>query len=497
MKTLAAALFFATLTAQAEIKLPAVLADHMVLQRDKPVHLWGTATAGEKVHADFRNHHADTTADANGNWSITLPKGDAGGPFVLTINTLKLPDVLVGDVWLASGQSNMEFTLRGDPARPSTVLDVQKEIANVNLPNLRVIHVKPDYADTPQTDVALLRSWEPATMPDAVKGFSAVAYFFAKDILAAQKPGHQIPIGVIQSDLGSSPAEAWMSPEAFAADPTLKDNLRGDAVAAAEIKAAHGQHIAKTGKTPRVFFLPSHLYNAMIAPLENFPIEGVIWYQGEANSGTTKGAIAYQHVFSTLIRDWRAHWHEGDFPFYYVQLANFENKNDWPDGRESQRRTLALPNTGMAVAIDIGEPDNIHPRAKWITGYRLSLWARAKVYGEKIEYTGPLFSNATVSGNKITAHFTHAEGLAIKPAPPTGGPLNGEANPGPPLKGFEIAGSDGIFHPADAEIEGTTVVATSPQVPNPAYIRYAWAANPNAPLYNSADLPAAPFTSKP
>jgi sialate O-acetylesterase len=494
-KLLAAALCLFALPAAAQVKLPSLFSDHMVIQRGLPVHIWGTATAGETVHADFRGHAADAHTDKVGAWSISLPAGDAGGPFTLTVrgaNTLTFSDVLVGDIWLAGGQSNMEMPVGINPPWKMGVTNYKEELAAANYPSIRLFHVQFQHADYPQTDT-VATPWTAVT-PESVNGFSAVAYFFGREVYQHE----HIPIGLIESDIGGSPAEAWMSMDSLTADPALfgvfqnwaavtdKEYLRRrKEIVTADTDRAKGVDaaiIAGEQHRDTIFNGPAQLWNAMIAPLTPFPIKGILFYHGVANANPEDRALAYKHLFETLILDWRKRWNEGDIPFLYVQLQNHEAHEDLPRIREAQLQTLELPNTGMAVAVDIGDPKLYHPLDKQDVGHRLALWALATTYHQNVgEYSGPLFASAERQGQSIVVHFTHTTG--------------GLVAKGGVLKGFEVAGADGDFVPAQASIAGDTVVATSAKIASPQFVRYAWASNPPCPLFNGAGLPAATFTS--
>lgn len=491
----------------AEVTLPKVLADHMVVQRDSPVHLWGNAAPGEKVSVEFRNNHAEDTADRDGHWSIYLPPGTAGGPFSLLVqgtNTIRIADVLVGDVWVASGQSNMEFPVGINPWYKSGVLNVDREIASANEPNLRLFRLDETYSALPQTDVSA-DAWAPAT-PASVADFSAVAFFFGRELVQKER----VPIGLIEAAVGASPIEAWISLGALSKDSTLMPIFSvWSEEAEAQAKLDREQELEGRLRLPpseqresvnpgpekrsrfiaeaysKLYFAPSYLYNAMIAPLTPFPIRGVIWYQGEANAFTPMTAPLYSHMLPMMIADWRSKWDEGDFPFLYVQLANLElgaDSQGWSMVREAQRRSLSVINTGMAVTIDVGDPSNIHPRDKQDVGHRLALWARATVYGEKIEDSGPLFRQANREGDHIVVRFDHAQdGLIAR---------------GPEIKAFEIAGEDGKFVSAVASIKGNCVWVSASSVKDPVYVRYGWSGNPECNLYNKEGLPASPFSSQ-
>ena len=469
------------------VTLPTVLASHMVVQRDLPVHVWGWAAAGESVTANFRGHEQTTVADALGQWSVYLPPGAAGGPFQLTVkgsSTITLEDVLVGDVWVASGQSNMEFEMR---KASTAAADLPKATNN----RIRLMTVKKVFSDYPLTDVGGM-SWT-ASSPESARDFSAVAWYFAREI----EEHEHVPVGVIDSTWGGTLAESWTSLTALGADPGLAPvfTARGhmtEREAAALLKEpvnarqvaeakAQGKPVPKFPWHPLLnMWGPAQLWNGMIAPITPFPIRGVIWYQGESNSALER-APTYERLFRTLIEDWRRQWQIGDFPFLYVQIANFVSTplEDWAPIREAQRRALGLRNTGMAVTIDIGNPDDVHPTDKVTVGRRLALAARAITYGEQLEYSGPLYRQVTPEGDSLRVWFDHAGGLEAKGA----------------LTGFEVAGEDGQFAPAEAKIDGSTVVLRSATVPMPVTARYGWANSPECHLYNSAGLPASPFTS--
>ena len=481
----------AFLTARAEVTLPVLLGDHMVIQRGLPIHIWGAAAEGESVSVEFRGTTRSTTTDSIGQWSVYLPPEEAGGPFDLTVkgsNTIRVQDVVVGDVWVASGQSNMEFPVR-------SALNSAGEIASANHPEIRLLHVKNKVGLYPLDDV-VSEPWM-SCGPEKVGEFSAVAYFFGRHL--QEKLG--VPIGLIETSWGGTPAEAWTSQRALSADASLMpvyaewarindDTARHQLQRAKELDRwrAAVERAKAEGKEPPEFpwepnidnsWMPSGLYNAMIAPLTAFPIRGVIWYQGESNASAERAPL-YAHLFGTMIQDWRRAWGQGDFPFLFVQLANFKATNArWPELRESQRQTLALENTGMAVTIDIGTPDDIHPKNKQDVGLRLALAARAVAYREKIEYSGPMFRQVTTEGSGMRIWFDHTgSGLVTK---------------GGKLLGFEIAGKDGKFVPADAIVDGTTVVVSSGSVARAAQVRYGWKDDPRCNLYNVEGLPASPF----
>jgi sialate O-acetylesterase len=632
--------------ASADVTLPALVGDNMVVQQGVPVRIWGKAAPGERVTVSMAGKSAAATAGADGRWEVRIGPFEAGGPHTMTVagrNTVTVRNVLAGEVWVGSGQSNMEWPLQD--ARNGA-----EEIAKATYPEIRLFTVAKRTSLTPLDDVE--GRWAVCS-PDTVGSFSAVAYFFGRELHGRLG----VPVGLIHSSWGGTPAEAWTSREALSAEPTLapmvvaldasaKDlpsamaryqaeqrawaekNLARDAgnkglglgyakpdldesgwepmrlpqqwesagldldgavwfrktvdVPAAwagkELTLAfgpiddvdttyfNGTEVGATGpETPsswtvprkyavpgslvrpgrnvvalRVFDhgggggfggsttdmalgpaggealplsgewrykieaaakvrpdfstqpaaplgagnpnAPTVLYNAMLAPLTPYTIRGAIWYQGESNADR---AVQYRTLFPAMIRDWRRAWGEGDFPFLFVQLANWQprkpepSESGWAELREAQTMTLALPATGMAVAVDIGEADDIHPRNKQDVGRRLALWALAKTYGRDVEHSGPLYSSHAVEGNTIRVRFNHAKGL--------------RTSDGGEVEGFAIAGPDKKFVWAKARIGGDSVVVWSDAVSRPTAVRYAWADNPAANLYNGAGLPASPF----
>lgn len=453
------------LNSYADVRLPALVGSNMVLQRNKPLNIWGWADKGEKVTVAFRKGTYTAITAANGQWKVQLPAQIAGGPFTMTIsghNTIKLDNILVGDVWVASGQSNMEMPVKGW----GKVLNFEQEIAAANYPQIRFFQVKHTTSTVPQDDVTPWEGGWQVCSPQSVPEFSSVGYFFAREIY-----GHQhIPVGVIHSSWGGTIAEAWTSGESLKKMPVFADS----------VKAFESLATPQSPANPNKVTL---LYNAMLHPLLPYTIRGAIWYQGESNAGR---AYQYRELFPLMIKDWRKQWKNGDFPFYFVQLANFKDKkdqpeeSDWAELREAQLMTLSLPNTGMASAIDIGDDKDIHPKNKQEVARRLSLIARAKVYGEKIPYSGPVYQSKQVVGNKVILTFKHADnGLLAKKSST--------------LKGFEVAGADKKFHWAEASISGNRVTVWSSEVANPVAVRYSWANNPDGNLYNGAGLPASPF----
>ncbi len=455
----------------------------MVLQQGTRVHVWGWADDGEKVTVTFRGQKFSTTAK-DGKWMVELKKLKAGGPDVLTVtgkNSVELNDVLVGEVWVCSGQSNMEFALKNS-------FESAADIAAATNTQIRLFHVPKTKANEPTNDVNA--KWQVCS-PQNVQYFSAVGYYFGRDLQQARN----VPVGLIESDWGGSPAEVWMRKEVLAANPRYQKDIV-DPYPAAETRYEEAlakfkseQAEAKNNQTkfdkraPGQPWKPTELYDGMIAPLTNYTIRGALWYQGESNAGR---AEQYRLLFPDMIRNWRTDWHQGDFPFLLVQLAPFKPikdqpaESDWAELREAQLySTQILPKVGEAVITDVGNPDNIHPTKKEPVGARLALAARGIAYGEKIVYSGPIYKSVKVEGDKAILSFDSVgSGL--------------EARDGA-LKGFAICGDDHKFIWATAEIDGKTVVVSSPQVPHPVAVRYGWADCPVVNLWNRDGLPATPF----
>jgi sialate O-acetylesterase len=619
------------------VKLPHLVSDGMVLQRDTNVKIWGWADANEKIAVSFNGHTFDTSAGSDGKWAVTFSDLKAGGPYIMDINAsnhITLKDVMVGEVWVCSGQSNMELPMNRVKYKYPDI------IAKAENPNIRLFNVPRRYDFQQPQDDLKSGKWVSAN-PKSVLDFTAVGYFFAKEL----NEKYNVPIGLINASVGGSPAEAWMSEDALKAFPaylktaekfkdsnyidqiTKKDNavssewnnrinqldkgqekgqkpwydvnydasgwatmnvpgywadtnlgsvngvvwfrkeinvpeaMAGKAAKLWVGRIVDGDFTYINGKQvgsvsyqypPRIYDVPANLlkagkniitvrvisnsgkggfvadkpyylsageqtidlkgkwqyklgvatppmppgktfvewqptglYNGMLAPLFNYRIKGVIWYQGESNAG--KGR-EYRKLFPALIANWREKWNEGDFPFLYVQLPNFmETKNNpsesgWAETREAQLKTLSVPNTAMAVAIDLGEWNDIHPLNKQDVGKRLALAAEKVAYGNaNAVYSGPIYQSMKIEGNKIILTFTN-----------TGSGLT--AKGGGELKYFAIAGADKKFVWAKAKIKGNTVIVSNDQIANPVAVRYAWADNPEgANLYNNEGLPASPF----
>ena len=474
---------------RAEVKPNSLFSDGVVLQRGVSVPVWGTAKDGEKVTVKFQDQTVSATA-REGRWLVRLKPLKAGGPFTLSVsgeNSLIINNVLVGEVWLCSGQSNMGFDL-------SRAANAAEAIAAAGDPQLRLFTVPHSAMDTPQTDAP--GSWKEST-PETAAHFSAVAFFFGRYLRQSLK----VPVGLINSSVGGTPAEAWTSRSALEADPELKQILDryaekvktyDPAEAAAQHKQALAKHKeavakAKAEGKPQPPALraptdprrgsgrPGGLYNGMIAPLQPYAIAGAIWYQGEANAGR---ATEYRKLFPAMIGNWREAWGQGNFPFLFVQIAPHQRMT--PEIREAQLFTWQnVPRTAMAVITDVGNETDIHPTKKEPVGARLALAARAIAYGEKVAYSGPVYDSMKVKGNRVILSFKHlGGGLMAK---------DGE------LKGFTIAGAEGDFVTATAKIEGKNLVLSNPSVAKPVAVRYGWASTPDVNLFNTEGLPATPF----
>jgi sialate O-acetylesterase len=484
----------ATASLLADVKPSALFGDHMVLQSGMAVPVWGAATPGERVTVTLNDQKLSAVASADGKWMVRLKNLKPGGPFQMTIagnNTLTINDVLVGEVWLGSGQSNMAFTVSKKRASYAGLVNEEQEIAEANYPQVRMFTGKTAKTYEPQTEIQ--GEWLICN-PENVPGFSAVGYLFSRDLHRELKQ----PVGFLTLAFGASTAESWIRRETVAADPFLKPMLDHFDAAVQFYRTKPDAPPSEAPKPPQTINArpgtpparqrdpvqdqhnPTVLFNGMISPVIPYAIRGVIWYQGESIVGGKEGVALYPHVQETLIKDWRNLWGEGDFPFYVVQLPALQNISNNPLVREGQAAVLALPHAGMAVTIDIGDPKNVHPQNKAPLGERLTRIALANVYGRKLEYSGPVYESMKVTGTAIRLKFSHLGGGLV-------------AKDGP-LKWFVVAGADGKFLPAEAKIEGDAVVVGSPDVSAPVAVRYAWDNYPEGcNLYNAAGLPAAPF----
>lgn len=499
--------FVVAAPARADVRLHPLFTDHMVLQRDVLLPVWGTARPGEGITVTLNNQSDRVTADADGRWKATLPPMSAGGPFTLTIagpnNTTQLTDVLVGEVWVCSGQSNMEWSLRQ--------IGAKETIAESANPKIRLYTVQRNPTGEPQATCQ--GSWSvcgPASTPN----FSAVGYYFGRDLQKALN----VPVGLIHTSWGGTPAQAWTSREKLNSVESLRyyadefdrgvkafdpdraaadyraalvqyqealDRFKKEAVAA----KAEGKDMPKAPARPRGpaqspaknAFAATTLYNGMIAPLLPFPIAGATWYQGESNTGK---AYEYRTLLPAMIEDWRSRW-DRQFPFLVVQLAPFGNSDSngltYAELREAQLMTAQkTPKVGLAVITDAGDEKDIHPVKKEPVGQRLALLARAMAYGEKIVANGPMYKSMRVEGNKAVLTFDHVGG--------------GLECRGDKLIGFEMCGEERKFHAADATIQGDTVIVSCDKVPTPEAVRFGfrnYVAGLN--LFNKDGLPATPF----
>ena len=446
--------------ASAAVKLPAVIGDNMVLQRGQSVPIWGWADKGEEVTVAIAGQSVAAKADDNGRWQVSLAKLETGGPLEMTVKSpagsLTLKNILVGEVWICSGQSNMEMGI-------TMANNAKQEIAAADYPQIHLFTVTKTQTKEPATDVK--GAWaecSPTTiLSGAWGGFSASAYYFGRSLHKELK----VPVGLIHTSWGGSPAEAWTSRKAL--ESAAEENP--------VMKGAHG----------------SGMYNGMIAPLIPYGIRGAIWYQGESNVGR---AFQYRTLFPTMIRNWRTDWAQGDFPFYFVQIAPYMYNRPGKDKKpvdparlqacaelwEAQLLTLKnVPATGMVVTTDIGDLKDIHPKNKQDVGGRLALWALAKVYGRDVVCSGPIYRSMAVEGGKIRLQFDSAVGL--------------KSADGKPLSCFTIAGADEKFAAADAAIDGETVVVCAKEVAQPVAVRFAWREDAAPNLANQAGLPASPF----
>ncbi len=483
----------------ADLWLPSIFSDHMVLQREMAIPVWGTATPGAEVKATLAGNSAVTQADEYGLWRMELPKLAAGGPFTLDVSSgsakRTYQDVLSGEVWLCSGQSNMDFTLAKTAKRSfSGVTDWEKEVVAANHPQLRMFTAEWRMNEFPQREVP--GHWAVCSSETA-GDFSAVAYYFGRELRQELK----LPVGLVTCAFGASTIEAWIRQETLEAHPQFKDLLQAFSKKCLTFRddpqlfLNYGEVLAKSkgGKAPKNpdplqdQHNPFVLQNGMIAPVVPYAIRGALWYQGESNMNIRK---LYPDLQQTLIADWRAQWGNPELPFYFVQLAAHKAPATEPGGgqlpemREAQAKSLSIPNTGMAVTIDIGDAKDVHPRNKLDVGKRLARLALTGTYGKTGVACGPTYRESFVENGRIRVNFDH-----------TGGGLIAKDGA---LKQFAIAGTDGKFVWADAKIEGESVVVSSPSVTAPAFIRYAWAENPaGANLYNSEGFPAAPFRSDP
>ncbi len=484
----------------ADVRLPAIFGDHMVLQRDQRDRVWGWADPGEDVLVGIAQQSRSTRADGQGKWLVELEPMPAGGPYVMTIkgkNEVRLEDVLIGEVWICSGQSNMEWQVR-------SANDGDLEVRTAKYRNIRLITVPKVGTQEPQSDFK--GSWLVCS-PDTVGSFSAIGYFFGRLLHQAL----DVPVGLVNNSWGGSACEAWIRRDLLASDerytPLLERWGQTEKTFNAEKEQAdyqlrlatwreesqkaqaEGRQIPPRPRQPGNPLTgnarPANIYNGMVRPIVGYGMRGIIWYQGESNASR---AYQYRTLFPLMIRSWREEWKLGDFPFYWVQLADYRDEkpepseSDWAELREAQTMTLsALPNTGEAVIIDLGESQDIHPRNKQDVAKRLARWALAHDYGVSLPYRSPTYRSMEKRDNRIVITFDFVGGglktFDVKD-----------------VRGFAIAGSDRKFVWAQAKITGNdTVEVWSDQVSDPSAVRYAWADNPVCNLQSREGLPATPF----
>ena len=468
----------------AEVSVPNIFSDHMVLQQQQSNKVWGKAEPGEQVTVKIKGKVQETTADGDGKWSVMLAPLEAGGPHELVIsaaNTITINDVLVGEVWICSGQSNMEWTVNNS-------YDADLVKATANYPNIRMIN----YPNTGSQESAWTHegtNWQVCS-PETVGGFSAVGYFFGRELEQVL----DVPIGLINNAWGGSAADAWVNREVLEESdyyqPTLKrwqemEKQYQSLSTKGNLTDEDKKELQNLKNQMQGNQRPSNIYNGVLKSHLGYGIQGVIWYQGESNAGR---AYQYRKLFPTLIANWRDEWQEGDFPFYWVQLADFgvekpePSESGWAELREAQTMTMEkLPNTGEAVIIDVGEGKDIHPRNKVTVGQRLARWALAKQYGKDLAYHSPTYKAMEKQNGKILLSFDH---------------VNGGWRPfdvNEPI-GFAIAGEDKQFVWADAKIlDDGRIEVSSSEVTDPVAVRYAWGDNPKCNMFDMVGLPLTPF----
>ncbi|TDO99222.1 sialate O-acetylesterase [Flavobacterium sp. 245] len=481
------------LTVIAQVKLPALVGDNMVLQQNSKVNLWGWASPNEKIKIQlgWQNNPVDIIANTDGTWktAVNTPNGTEKQYDIVieASNKIILKNILIGEVWICSGQSNMYFPVGKEEGTWKTgVKNYEEEIQDANFPSLRLFTVQTKASQKPLDDVT--GNWNVCS-PSTIKSFSAVAYFFGRDLCQNLK----VPIGLISTSWGGTKAEAWTSQAVLESNPDFLPILEQDAkneklfqekleTYYADLKKerlGNNNDISKTelkkpkkeeNKTSYV------LYNAMLHPVINYTMKGVIWYQGESNA---EKAFLYRSLFPAMVKSWRSEWNQGDFPFYFVQIAPHKGQN--PDIREAQLiASKVIPNSGIVVTTDVGNATNIHPIDKQTVGYRLALIAKAKTYGEgKLVYSGPVYNHMEIKKQRIQLFFDDVP--------------NGFKKSNEDLKEFEIAGTDKVFYPATAKIDKKTIIVSSPNVKEPVAVRFAWKAVPEPNLFNTENLPASPF----
>ena len=485
-------LLIVQISAKAQVKLPALVSDNMVLQQNAKVNLWGWASPDEKIsiQVEWQNTPIEIIANSEGNWKATVdtPKGSEKTYSIKidATNKIVLNNILIGEVWVCSGQSNMYFPVGKEEGTWKTgVKNYAEEIQNANYPTIRLFTVLTNASPKPLNDVT--GSWAVCS-PNTIKTFSAVAYFFGRDLYQKLK----VPVGLISTSWGGTKAEAWTAQDVLESNPDfvsiLEEDAKNEKLYQEKLETYYfnlkKEQITNNNGLKTELKKPKKeanktsyvLYNAMLHPLINYTMKGVIWYQGESNSGK---ANLYQTLFPAMVKSWRDDWKQGDFPFYYVQIT--PHKGQTPEIREAQLLSLKkIPNSGMVVTTDVGDANNIHPTNKQTVGHRLALIAMAKTYNEdKLVYSGPIYNHMKIKKNRVQLFFDYTE--------------SGFKKTDENLKEFEIAGEDKIFYPADAKIDGKTIIVASEKVKKPVAVRFAWKPIPEPNLFNAENLPASPF----
>lgn len=470
------------------LKLPFIFSDNMVIQRYEPIIISGTSNAHDEIQVTFNGEDVHTTVGNNGQWKVSLPSFPAGGPYKLLVKSkasgnITIDKVFIGEVWLASGQSNMAFETKN-------IINADAILKDSINPNIHLFDLEanawPDGRMWGKEDLEKCNAeayfkktgWE-KTDSENLKSFSAIAYAFAYTI---QKELN-IPIGIIHNSVGGSTTQSWISRETLEATHETVDLLNDTHLNpmvqpwVSERKALNLANMDALGIKARHPFDPTMLFDAGINPIKNFNIKGAIWYQGESNA---ERVALHSRLFRLLVQDWRMQWNKAEMPFYYVQLSSL-NRATWGQFRDSQRQLLSIPNTGMAVSSDLGHPSDVHPKEKWEVGWRLAKIALAKSYNFKIPHSGPLFDFVNIHENRMEVHFTHAEGLTT--------------SDGKVVADIQIAGADKIFVEAEARIRGNLLEVWSDQVKKPRFIKYAYTPFTNGNLINKHKLPASTFSN--
>lgn len=487
------------LPAQGRFSVANIFGDHMVLQRHMDIPIWGQAFPAEEILIKFNNQTVKATGDANGKWEAKLSSMETGGPFTLLIKSdeekIEIKNVMIGEVWLASGQSNMRFELKNTES-------AAEEIPKANYPDIRffdmkgsaypsnVVFDREQLTKLEQGEYFEEEGWKMCS-PDNVPDFSAVAYHFAKELYDSL----QVPIGIIHNAIGGSPTQAWISEKdlkehaslsSFISNGKEKTWMSSENIHPwlAERASVNLQTWIQEGK-PELLnnhpFAPAYLYKTGISPLLPFAIKGVIWYQGESNATHPE---SHKTLFASLISSWREAWGQGNFPVYFVQLPGISNRNRWPEFRQTQLEALRIPETGMAVIIDAGHPTDVHPRNKKIPGHRLALLALGKSYGYDLLFSGPLFNSYRIDERSVHLTFDHATGLHTKGNAPISGLL---------IQGYLNGNTEVLREIMEVSIEGNELSFELPHDISLTKIKYGWAPNPSCNLFNGAGLPASPF----